>query len=383
MVACVVVFGIALVVVVRMARDRYPHGDWPDLVPADAVFVDFCKIGSLAPLPSVTPFELDGEMLQTLRLEPDVTYETMLMPDFPQVVEADGHLPGSRRVRSYGCSVNRHGIRGPRVYDFVKPEGVYRIGVIGTGVTFGEGVEDPNTYSALLERALQDAPPIERTFEVVNFGIPAMTTDYATSAYRGHDREYEVDLWVFALGVNDALPMFERPPDQYRAATRALVDTVVAAGDDAVVMVEPVNTFYPWIQRYPIYRQALDDAVAGRVDLLDVAGVLDCHERADGLRLEVDGTLHEVAEYRDGERRVLMSTHFTVTEDQPSIPRDVLAYLETHEVWLRTFITDVHLNDLGHEVVADVLYRYVAARLRGEPPLDLSGEMCAVVPEAD
>jgi lysophospholipase L1-like esterase len=60
-----------------------------------------------------------------------------------------------------------------RNFDLTKPEGVYRIAVIGDSITFGQGVGETNRYTNLLEEQLNDRG--ER-YEVLNFGIRGAET---------------------------------------------------------------------------------------------------------------------------------------------------------------------------------------------------------------
>ncbi len=373
---CVLVAAVLLAVLGRWWLRR----DLPPPIPADTPLIAFQEDRSIAPLPHEVDVTIDGRTYPSLHLEPGLSYRGMALPDFPQIVEADGTLPDARRVIYYDCSVNRHGLRGPRSYARERPEDGYRVLVVGTGVTFGEGVTDEETFSARLEQLLDRDPPLERDFEVINSGIPCLTADRALGVYLERSREFQVDRWVISIGVNDALPMFERSTDDFRRDVRTLVSALRELEAPAVFLVEPVNSFYPWLQRYGPYRDVLDDEVLPHFDLLDVASVLDCHERRDGLRLEVDGDLQRVVQYREGQPRKLARARYQAGEMEPYIAPAIYEYLDGHQVWMRTFITDVHLNPFGHEVVAGVLYDYLAARLRGEPPPELEVEGCGVDP---
>ena len=64
--------------------------------------------------------------------------------------------------------LNNHGFRG-RDVSKKKPEGVFRIMVVGDSFTFGEGVRLEDTFVARLEGILRDGPA--PAVEVLNFGI--------------------------------------------------------------------------------------------------------------------------------------------------------------------------------------------------------------------
>ena len=377
------VAGLALVLAFVLTRiwTGGTDGDGPEAIPLDTPMFSFTKESGpvVAPLPHEISFQVDGQKLVTLGMKPGRKYPKIALPDFPQLVEFDGPLPPARRVLFYSCKVNDRGLRGERVYTYSSSPDRFRIGVIGTGVTFGEGVEDLETYCAVLERRLNQAPLLKRTFEVINFGIPCMTTNYGLNAFIKQSRSYQVDFWVFALGVNDSLPMFRRPLEKYRQDVRRLMQQIQRSAVKAVMLVEPVNTFYPWMDKYRRYRAVLEQEVRGKVDLLNLEAILDCHERAEGLRLEVTGDLQQVVQYRGRVPRTLFQDRYRARPKQQYISPKIYLYLDTHKVWLRTFITDVHLNPLGHRVVAGTLYEYLTEKLKGNAMPDLVPRGCGVV----
>lgn len=65
---------------------------------------------------------------------------------------------------------NSRGYRTPEVA-LEKPEGVYRIVVIGSSNTMGHGVSDDEAYPRLLEAWLQGLPNLGRRVEVVNLAV--------------------------------------------------------------------------------------------------------------------------------------------------------------------------------------------------------------------
>jgi lysophospholipase L1-like esterase len=69
--------------------------------------------------------------------------------------------------------INALGFRGAEI-ESPKPEGRFRIVVMGDSVTFGNGVGDEQTYPAQLARKLGEAS--SHTVEVINAGIPGYDT---------------------------------------------------------------------------------------------------------------------------------------------------------------------------------------------------------------
>ncbi len=337
--------------------------DEPRALPADMPTYEFVGDNNICPVPELIRFEWKGRQYQTLMLHGD-EYHTLTFFDLPQLVTADGKLPPTRRIFKYHCYVNPDGMRGKWTYSREDSPDRYRIGVIGTGVTFGEGVSDDELFTHLLEERLNAEPPVAQKFEVLNFGVPCMTTDFAVGAFLKRHEQFDLDLWIFVLGVNDALPMFHRSEDDYRESLINLLDTIDDTGVDALVLVEPMNTFYPWMNEYRRYRKVLEEVVSGRVELVDLASYLDQHERWNGLRLEPEGEVQRVVQYRRGRPRVLFEATYRAREGEQYISPEIYEYLDTHEVHMATFITDVHLNPHGHRVTADFLYHVLARRLR-------------------
>jgi lysophospholipase L1-like esterase len=326
-------------------------------------------------------FQLDGRSYVYRLMDPPGTYEGMVLPAWPQFVpQHSGQLPPTKRIVRYAATVNARGLRGERIYATQAPAETYRVGVIGTGVTFGEGVEDDQVYAVQLEELLNRAPPAELRFEVINFGVSSTTTDMAAGLLLRHDADYAPDAWIIAFGVNDALPMFGRPIETFRADLDHLVATVERLGKTTLFLVEPANTFYPWMAEYEAYMQVFRRELGGRMPVLDAAGLLDCHELADGLRLEQVDALQRLVRYRGGQPQILLEVPFTPAAGRPSVSQEVYDYLDDHQVFLRTFITDVHMNAYGHRVLAEALGEWLTASVRGAPPPNLGARACGWLP---
>jgi lysophospholipase L1-like esterase len=338
----------------------------PPAVPENTPLVSFGD-NAIAPDPIQQDEIVDGVQVSTLVMEPSRTYSDMEFPDFPLLVPQDGRLPTTRRVLYYSPVVNERGLRGKEVYSFASSPDRYRIGILGTGVTFGEGVTHDQTFVKLLEEHLNERPPSDRTFEVINFGVPCMTANLASGTFVKHNSAYAIDLWLIAIGVNDSLPMFNRTEEDFLADIGTLVDTVQAAGAEVIFVREPANTFYPWMEHYVRYQSVFDAQVGDLYEVLDLSATLDCHERRSGLRLEVQGDDQRMVQYRDGVPRELYRARYRAEGEQQFISPEIYAYFETRLVHLHTFITDVHLNPRGHEIVAEILYDVVAARIQGKP----------------
>jgi len=94
---------------------------------------------------------------------------------------------------------NAQGFRGTKNYATPKPAGTYRIIVLGDSVTLGHGVEDDETFAAILERNLS----LTRPMEVINMGVSGFGTAEELIQLRSVGWHYEPDLVVLAYFPND------------------------------------------------------------------------------------------------------------------------------------------------------------------------------------
>lgn len=104
----------------------------------------------------------------------------------------------SRTVLYDGTTVsfNTAGTRGVREYALEKPPNVQRIAVIGDSFSFGEEVNDLETFSAQLEKKLQNT-------EVMNFAVHGYGIDQMLLRLEQKVLAYKPDIIVFAFIHDD------------------------------------------------------------------------------------------------------------------------------------------------------------------------------------
>lgn len=93
-------------------------------------------------------------------------------------------------------NTNSLGLRGDREYDRVTPAGTTRILVLGDSFTFGDEVNDSETFCHYLSEMLPDA-------EVMNFGMHGYGHDQMLLLYREVGRRYQPDVVVLAFVYSD------------------------------------------------------------------------------------------------------------------------------------------------------------------------------------
>jgi len=120
------------------------------------------------------------------------------------------NLPG---ITGYGetaeyrmrMQINSRGLRD-REFTLTKPAGTFRVGAFGDSFTFGEGVQNDETWPKRLEYYLAvDKSPGSggRRVEVLNFGIGKTGTSHQLAWYRKEGRLYGLDVVVVGLFAND------------------------------------------------------------------------------------------------------------------------------------------------------------------------------------
>lgn len=107
------------------------------------------------------------------------------------------HTTGDYRIT---IRTNSMGIRSDREFTFAKPDGVFRIAVLGDSFTFGYGVEAEQTYSALLERRLQKRGI---NAEVLNLGVSGAGTAEELIMLKERGSKFDPDMVVLGYCTND------------------------------------------------------------------------------------------------------------------------------------------------------------------------------------
>ncbi len=116
---------------------------------------------------------------------------------------------GPARVVRY--ATNRHRLRGTD-FELVAPEGTFRIACVGDSFTFGTGVQDLETWPAVLERELRARGEL---VEVLNAGVMGYDARQQVTWLTGRVLDFEPDLVVLCTYLNDLGPprKQDRPED--------------------------------------------------------------------------------------------------------------------------------------------------------------------------
>ena len=123
------------------------------------------------------------------------------LPDIGWVHRPNQHAltVGRKAVR-----INSFGLRGPNL-PLGKPDGVFRILLLGDSFTFGYGVEDDSTYGRQLERLFVDQPAECGRIEVLNAGVNGYNTSQELAWLRRSGLNFRPDLVILAFTPNDIM----------------------------------------------------------------------------------------------------------------------------------------------------------------------------------
>jgi len=103
------------------------------------------------------------------------------------------------RYRKYRITTNSKGLRSPET-SYSKPDGVYRIVVLGDSFTFGHGVNDHETFSRCLDRRLNSG---KRKYEVINAGVSGYGSWEQLEWLKTEGYKYNPDLIITAFCENN------------------------------------------------------------------------------------------------------------------------------------------------------------------------------------
>lgn len=119
----------------------------------------------------------------------------------PHEVKYDRDENGER----FSPTINSRGFRGDEFSDEKAP-GVVRVVALGASSTFGYHDRDDETYPHYLEEILNTEAEAEagKTFEVINLGIPHITTDQILALFISEAMPLNPDMITVYAGLNDS-----------------------------------------------------------------------------------------------------------------------------------------------------------------------------------
>jgi hypothetical protein len=127
-----------------------------------------------------------------------------------------GHwlTPGQKAfTHDKAVRINSAGLRGPE-YSTAAPAGVYRILALGDSQTFGNGLDETETWPEQLEALLSQHGELK--YEILNAGIPATDTWQHQIILGRMLSRYHPDAVILALYVNDVTKKYTPNPRSHQ-----------------------------------------------------------------------------------------------------------------------------------------------------------------------
>ena len=156
---------------------------------------------------------------------------------FPKQVRHDTDVNGDR----FQVMINSKGFRGKDFADEKKPN-VIRIVTLGASSTFGFHDRDNETYPYYMEQILNMKCKGEMSFEVINLGIPHLTTVNIYSLFLNEALPLNPDIVTFYEGINDSEMKNPRGSVREQAKKIAFLRKVFIAAREHLIMVSYLDS---------------------------------------------------------------------------------------------------------------------------------------------
>jgi hypothetical protein len=270
---------------------------------------------------------------------------------------------------TFTASTEKHGLRAVDAVSDHKSPGVTRIGVFGCSQSFGQGVQDDETYSAHLAQLIPGT-------EVLNFGVPGYGTDQMLLSYETFGRQFDLDVVLIAFA------WFHLPRNlatfHFFAKPRFVLDE---SGNVELVGV-PVPTPEELLdQEWQTSRliTLADESILLRWSWLRLENTRErgIYNPSGPAWLLTRALLHRfVTAARDAGSRVIILNlpdqgHRTLDSHLEALASTMhVEFVNLHDTFDRLSAdgieyrlpNDEHLNPIGHATVAEALARYVSMR---------------------
>jgi len=143
-----------------------------------------------------------------VKADDSVSLRSIIEPDDSDLIIY--HLRPNLNVRFEGVPVktNSFGMRN-REISKKKPDGTYRIALLGDSFAFGWGVEFEKIFAQVMERQLNLSAAANKNFEVLDFGVPGYSSFQEAALFEKIGLDFEPDAILIYFIENDfGLPFF-------------------------------------------------------------------------------------------------------------------------------------------------------------------------------
>jgi lysophospholipase L1-like esterase len=285
---------------------------------------------------------------------------------------------------------NELGFRGPET-ELMQPPGTYRVTALGASEVFGVGVDEDETFMALLGTRLagrSGGPPLE----TVTIGVPGATAGGLLGKLERDWAALRTDVLLICPGSGTLESKahagfeptrarleedeYQRLENNYRHATGRMIDDGRNRGARVVLMTPPVTSLFPLPDVERFLAVARELAAHKGCPLLDAATLFQDIEQREGLTLDREGDLQRLAQHRGGESTVLVEARYADPDNVQPIAPEIYAFLDREKGTAQAVSLDGnHANARGHQILADALFELLGdegwlppARIGGAPP---------------
>lgn len=220
-------------------------------------------------------------------LLPNLKDATVVAPDRPhnpKELQNPKTKAAITRTRHFSVSTNSQGFRGPEIQE--KKSGL-RILCLGDSVTFGWGVEQDESYPALLARSLN--------IEVINAGVPAMKPRHIAQ-WSSQFRSLQPDIVLFARRPDWSSP---NTMSSYQQSVQMIQSTFAKA--KLGIILPPISTFDPYgLSQAPKERDAIKKRLRG-IPFLDLTPIFHDNMPKRGYKLIIEGSTQKMIDRKNGQ----------------------------------------------------------------------------------
>ena len=260
-------------------------------------------------------------------LLPNLKNATVVAPDRPHD-PMELHNPKTKaaitRLRQFSVSTSSLGFRSPEIQE--KKSGV-RILCLGDSVTFGWGVEQEESYPALLAKSLNA--------EVINAGVPAMKPRHIAQ-WSSQLRFLQPDIVLFARRPDWSSP---NAMHSYQQAIQAIQANFTTA--KLGIILPPVSTFDPrGLSQAPQERTEIQKRLRG-IPFLDLTPIFHQNMPSRGYKLIIDGNTQQMINRESGQ------VYRTGQATQGLAPEIISAFEENPQVQEPLFFDGGHPDKEG------------------------------------
>lgn len=270
------------------------------------------------------------------------------------------HIPSrSERLMGVELRTNAHGFRDEEL-PVGKPDGEYRVMLLGDSLTLGWGVPADRTFAVGLQQRLDarqaDCPHPARV-RVINTGVGNYNTDQEVSFFEARGRDFAPDLVILAYFINDAEPTpTKRLPSFVKYSYLAMsLWGRIDLFERLYITREDFSNYYPALYEegqpgWRATRAALGRlaALSGPDDFALVMALLP--------ELHAVGPAYGFAAIHDRVARAAREAGFrTVLDLAPAFSDE-----PPESLWVS--MDDAHPNEKAHAIIADALDEGLAER---------------------